>query len=166
LATSYDADALAGFACSSGAPFEDEVERYVREQASRDAEHARRTGGPYRLLVFETGEAELVAVGAHTAVSLRLPGAHRESVPLVKLVVVALARSWQGRRLAGGERLSDAVLTAMIAHARRTHGRDVVAGIVARRNYPSLSLCRRNGLTTQFEYGPDYVTLVGRFVEP
>ncbi len=159
-ATGYDADALARFSCSLGAPFEDEVETYVRRRALAAAEHARKTGGSYRLLVFEA-DRRLVGVTAHQAVELRLPEA--KPLAVVKLVVLAVELNWQGTRLATGASIADAVLAATVAHGRATHERTMFCGIVARGNFRSLRVCERNGLTTQLEYGPDHLCLLGTF---
>ncbi|WP_432839293.1 hypothetical protein [Dactylosporangium sp. CA-092794] len=68
-----------------------------------------------------------------------------------KLEIVALAKSWQRRRFAAGDRASDVLMSAAMADiAERVPPRDArVFAIVHEDNLRSLALCRRHGLVQE-----------------
>jgi hypothetical protein len=156
-AASADAETLAAFECSTGPWYEDEVQHYVRRRALEDALRAPQI---YRLLLAFDG-ARLVAVGAHAQEALILTD---DTVLATRLQVVALGLDDQGRVLEHGTRLSDVVISTVIADALRGGPSELVTAIVAGENLRSIALCERNGLRSQTRYSRDYVRLSGRLV--
>lgn len=114
----------------------------------------------YALLLFHDNEAELLAVGSHRAEQIMLSSG--EVVKAARLVVFALAVAYQGRRI-GGKPLSDIAFTHLIRAAARAHQAELVTAAVARDNARSLTVCERNGLTSQTLMSRRLVRLTGRF---
>jgi hypothetical protein len=130
---------LRGFRCASGDELWDlEVQLYVSWQALPEF-LARRGQREHRLLLWFDDE-KLVAVGAHEAVT-------QISQDGTFLVVAALEVSRQGSRLPSGQRLSDAVLSDLVADGMSTHSGEVVLGCVHKDNARSIALCARNHLS-------------------
>jgi hypothetical protein len=79
------------------------------------------------------------------------------------LLVVAIAEPLQTAKLADGTRLSDHVIQTLLRDALRVHGTEVAFGIVAIENQRSLTMCERNGLTSQTVISAAYARATGRF---
>jgi len=123
----------------------------VRRVASEEA----------RALLFHV-DRDLAAVAAHqrgTLIIAEDPG----EVQAAHLLVVAIAAPLQTGRLADGTRLSDHIMRTLLRDALRVHRTDVAFGIVAIENQRSLTMCERNGLTSQTVISPAYARATGRF---
>ena len=163
VAAASDAALLAGFTCSRGEWYEDEVEDFISHHALDYA--AWRAPLDHQLLLFLSGD-ELVAVGAHEQALLKggLTGTH--------LAVAAIALPHQGAKLDDGGQLSDFVLDTLLsdagaAAARGAPSRAPVAhALVARDNDRSLAVLRRRGFADEeFDaVDPRYVHLFARIV--
>jgi hypothetical protein len=90
------------------------------------------------------------------------PDAYR-ATPAIRLVVLALARSDQGRRVPGGQALSSLAMQTLMAEAMSTQRRSLLTAIVARENLRSLALCERHRLSSQVGYDPLHIRLSGHF---
>jgi hypothetical protein len=154
-----DDDALAGFSCSTGPWFEDEVEHHIRVDALACA---LASDGPlsYRLLLFEE-DGKLCAVGAHQPEFITLSTG--TVLPATRLVVLGLSLDCQGRVTADGERYSDVALSGLMRDALMRNDSDVLTTLVALENARSQRLCRRVGLTSETLAGRLYVRMTGRF---
>jgi hypothetical protein len=155
LAELGDDERLASFRCSRGRWFQREVEEFI------NTELAGRLALETRVLLFDVGE-DLVAVAAHqpgTLIITEDPGV----VEAAHLVVVAITERLQSGRLADGTRLSDYVMRILLRDALRTRRTDVAFGIVAIENQRSLTMCERNGLTSQTVINSTYARATGRF---
>ncbi len=151
-----DRAALESFACSRGAWYEQDVERYVRGRALDDAF---RVPG-YALFVAEQGE-RLLGCMAYMPEMLEVEEQHL--IAAARLHVLAIASTDQGRVLDSGRRLSDALLQTLIAKATPTSIEGVLTAVVARENVRSIRLCERNGLSVQIAYDARHVRVVRRF---
>lgn len=80
-----------------------------------------------------------------------------------RLQLMAIATPDQGRRLDGGDRLSDLLMRALIADAIETRTTGVLTAIVAQDNVRSLVLCERNGLRSQVRYDAQHARLTSLF---
>jgi hypothetical protein len=139
-----------------------EVEQYIRNQLIdwTFGPHAV-AGDPRLLLVFATSTNELVAVAAHERQVMGSQDGRRFDV--TKLEVAAVALSWQGRRFATGDRVSDVLMSALMADiSARVPSRDArVYAIVHQNNGRSIALCRRYGITEEMSSpSPSYRRLV------
>lgn len=154
-----DADDLNQFTCSTGQPFEDEVEEFVRD----DCLHCAMSGehhGYHLLLVHERDH--LVACTSYHSEPLPIDGLDKpEMATLIHLLAISL--SHQGRRLDDGSPFSDAVLQTAIFDGLEKGNSDIATAIVAQDNLRAMAVLERNGLTSQIAYGPSYVRLTGRF---
>jgi hypothetical protein len=106
------------------------------------------------------GTVELVGVAAHEQVVLESPTARFDAT---KLEVIALGRSWQGRRFGGGARASDVLMSAVMTDiSARVPPRDArVFAVVHEDNHRSLALCQRYGLVEEMSRPhPNYRRLV------
>jgi hypothetical protein len=97
-------------------PWQVEVEAFVQRDVLKWAlEPLAAAADPRLLLVFDRGSHELVGVAAHERQLLSGPDG---SFPATKLEVVAVARTWQGRRFGesavDGPRVSDVVMSALM----------------------------------------------------
>jgi hypothetical protein len=157
-AVEADAAELGEFRCATGPWYEEEVEAFVRAKALQTAERA---GDTYRLLVVRE-DGRLIACGAHYREGLLLE--HRETLLLaVRLQLLAIAVTDQGRRLEDGSRLSDAILQTVIADALQFWEGNVFTAIVAEENLRSIALCERNGLHSQTRHDRRHIRLTGSF---
>jgi hypothetical protein len=158
VAEEHDGDALSGFACSSGAAYEDDVERFIRTTA---AQHAKEPSDLFRLLlIFE--RRRLAGCMAHVPEGLLVKP--RSLILATRLQVLALSTQDQGRILPDGRRLADLALSTLLADALDTREPEVLTAIVARDNIRSLAVCERHGLRSQVPHGSDCVRLSSRFV--
>jgi hypothetical protein len=151
-----DDEALTSFRCSRGRWFQREVEEFINAELPKrlDSEET-------RTLLFHSGE-ELIAVGAHQPGVLIIaedPG----QVQAAHLLLLALTERLQIGRLGDGTRLSDYVLRTLLRDALRTHRTGVAFAIVAIENQRSLTMCERNGLTSQTAVNRMYARASGRF---
>jgi len=156
LAGLDDAEALANFQCSSGRWFQREVEEFINAELVQ-----RVASGEAQCLLFHV-ERELIAVAAHQNATLVIaedPG----EVGAAHLLAVAVSGRLQTAKLADGTRLSDHVMQALLRDALRAHRTAVAFGIVAIENQRSLSMCERNGLTSQTVVSATYARATGRF---
>jgi hypothetical protein len=151
------------FACSTGPPYEAEVEAFVQKDllAWMLAPGAA-VDDPRALLLFDEADpAHLVAVAAHE----RLTELQRRGTPLpgIKAQVVAVALTDRGTRIAG-RRPGDLAFAALRSDARRRLPGSglVLAAVVADGNRASAALCDRQGLTVTIPRCPGYVWRVGR----
>ncbi len=153
-----DADLLAGFSCSTGQWFEDEVERHIRVDAfRRGTDHE----DPYRLLLFFKDD-DLWAVGAHQPEELEMTSG--DSLMTTRLVVLAVALEYQGRRSESGDRYGEVALASLIQDAVQYRNTRTVTCLIAHENVRSQRLCRRRGLTSETTASRRYLRLAGTFV--
>jgi hypothetical protein len=138
--------------------YEDEVEQHLRVDAWPRAKATRHRG--YRLLLFEDRGGVLVAAGSHAAERLVLTGG--DIVSAARLVAFAVGLAHQGQRVAGRP-LADVALTRLIRDALAYRRVQIVSGIASLENARSITVCERNGLTSQSPFSPGYVRLTGRF---
>jgi hypothetical protein len=160
---------LEAFACADQAvPWEAEVEDYVRGKLIDWAfEPLAEAKDPRVLLVFDRQTRELVGVAAHERTTLQ-HGAD-PPFPATKLEVVAIARAWQGRRFASGERVSDVMMAAVMTDiSDRVPRRDErVFAVVHEKNVRSIGLCRRHGFIQELSRPhPAYRRLVTEHRRP
>jgi hypothetical protein len=142
-----------------------EVEAFVQRDVLKWAlEPLAAAADPRLLLVFDRGSHELVGVAAHERQLLSGPDG---SFPATKLEVVAVARTWQGRRFeegaVDGPRVSDVVMSAVMTDvSARVPSRDArVFAVVHQDNARSVGLCRRYGLVQEMTRpDPSYRRLV------
>jgi hypothetical protein len=151
-----DAQSLDVFRCSTGPWYEQEVEGYVR---SRALAQALENPGSYRLLLVLEGGVLIACLSHHLEMMLRDRG---NGIVAARLHVLAISIEHQGRRLAGGTRLSDIVMATLIADALEIREVEVATAIVARDNLRSIALCERNGLRSQVRYDGTHIRLSGR----
>lgn len=151
-----DADAMAGFRCSTGPWYEQEVESFVRRHA---LERALTVPGYRLLLAFESDR--LVCCMAHHREFLFREGS-TAYVLAVRLHVLAIAVEDQGRRLDDGTRLSDTLMAALISDAMADR-EETLTAIVAIDNLRSIALCKRRGLRSQVQRDARHVRLSGHF---
>lgn len=104
-----------------------------------------------------------IAVAAHQPGTLLTVGAQEVEVRAAHLVVLAIAEHLHGAQAPDGSRLSDRLIQDLVADALEAHGTDTAFAIVAMENQRSLSLCERNGLTSQTAYNEMYARVTGRF---
>lgn len=146
-----DRSLLERFSCADPAiAWQVEVEEFVRNGLLDWAfAPLAQEGDPRLLLLFDRKSKALVGLGAHERSTLQF----REETPIAatKLEVAALARSWQGRRFASGERASDvlmsAVMTDVQARVPKRYAR--VFAVVHEDNTRSIRLCERFGLVEE-----------------
>lgn len=151
-----DGEALANFRCSRGRWFQREAEAFINEEL------VRRIGLEEAQALLFRRDRELVAVAAHqpgTLIIAEDPG----EVRAAHLLVVAITERLQTAKLADGKRLSDHVMQTLLGDAIRVHRTHVAFGIVAIENQRSLTMCERNGLTSQTVISPVYARATGRF---
>jgi ribosomal protein S18 acetylase RimI-like enzyme len=154
LATADDAE-LAGFRCSTGPWYEHDVESFVRERAL-----ARLLNQPedYRLLLALEGD-RLLCCMAHEGELLLMPDDN--TILAARLQLLGIAVQDQGRRLDGGSRLSDKLMSTLIEDALEHVSTHVITAIVASDNLRSMALCERHGLRSQIRYDARHVRLSG-----
>jgi hypothetical protein len=164
-----DRELLSTFECANpNLNFETEVEQYIRGQLidwTFDP-HAV-SGDPRLLLVLTNSTSELVAVAAHERQVME--SQDRSRFDVTKLEVAAVALSWQGRRFATGERVSDVLMSAVMADiSARVPPRDArVYAVVHQDNGRSIALCRRYGITEEMSSpSPGYRRLVTQHKTP
>jgi hypothetical protein len=126
---------LRAFTCASAVWYEEEVERYIRGPLAEEVAHGK------GILAFQVG-GEIVAVASHDAA----PDPDGSGLTISWLTVAAIRRDFQGARLATGERLSEALVAALIHDALQTDRSPVLAGLVAAENVRSRRMCTRAGL--------------------
>jgi hypothetical protein len=151
-----DAHSLDAFRCSTGPWYEQEVEDYVR---SRALAQALENPGSYRLLLVLESDVLIACLAHHLEMLLRDRG---NGIVAARLHVLAISIEHQGRRLAGGTRLSDIVMATLIADALEIREVEVATAIVASENLRSIALCERNGLRSQVQYNGSHIRLSGR----
>jgi hypothetical protein len=158
-ATAADAGLLAGFQCSTGPWYEQDVESFVRERA---LEQALALSDAYRLLLVLEGKRPIGCMAHHH--EMLLTGDGRSSpIFATRLHLLAIATDDQGRKLDDGTRLSDKLMTTLIADALETRGNAVLTGIVALENLRSMALCERHGMRSQVQYDTRHARLSGHF---
>jgi len=163
VANKGDRALLARFTCAdSSHQWSAEVEHFIRVQLLDWAlAEGAAEDDPRILLVFDRRSKELVGLAAHERVFLVRSEADKFAA--TKLYVVAVSSSWQGKRFATGERVSDVVMSAAMSDiAARRPPRDArVFAIVHEDNVKSLALCKRHGLVYELERAePRYIRLV------
>jgi hypothetical protein len=146
-----DREVLAAFSCADPAhEWELEVEHFIQKQVLDEwALAPGAVDDDPRLLLGLTAKGRLFGVAAHERVVLQRGDG--TGFAATKLEVVALARSWQGRRFASGDRASDVLMSAVMNDvAGRVPPRDArVFAVVHEDNHRSLALCRRHGLVQE-----------------
>lgn len=147
---------MEAFRCSTGPWYEQEVEDYIRACALAQAMESPED---YRLLLVLEGGVPIACLAHHLEMLLRDRGS---GIVAARLHVLAISIEHQGRRLAGGARLSDVAMATLIADALELRAVEVVTAIVARENLRSIALCERNGLRSQVEYDGAHIRLSGR----
>lgn len=146
-----DREVLGRFSCAAPeVHWEAEVEAFVRRALLDWAfDPFAKKNDPRLLLVFHREDGDLVGVAAHERTTLRY-GTQR-AFAATQIEVVAVARTWQGRRFKGGERASDVLMSAVMGDvAGRVPPRDArVFAIVHEENARSIAVCRRHGLVEE-----------------
>jgi len=145
-----DRELLRSFACAnSSATWQCEVERYIQVQLIDWAFDPHAAEADPRLLLGFSTSGELFGVAAHEKVRLR--EGNGAVVHATKIEVVALAPKWQGRSFSEGSRISDVLMSALLADisARIPPRNARVYAIVHEDNHRSIALCRRHGLTEE-----------------
>jgi len=162
-----DGPALAAFACSTGAWYEDDVETFIRTSALA---RALAPESPYRLIVFMDDERLIGVAGHHPELLLADTGEADESgdrsfrgMQATRLHVLALSVDQQGRRIGDGRRLSDLTMATLISEAMADRESAVLTAVVARDNLRSVALCSRHGLTSQIAYDASHLRVSGYF---
>jgi hypothetical protein len=151
-----DTQALDAFRCSAGPWYEQEVEDYARSRALAQALESPES---YRLLLVLESGVLIACVAHHLEMSLRHGG---NGIVAARLHMLAISIEHQGRRSAGGTRLSDIVMATLIADALEIREVEVATAIVARENLRSIALCERNELRSQVQYDGAHIRLSGR----
>jgi hypothetical protein len=149
--TRKDRALLESFACAdTTVTWQAEVESFIRTHLFDWAfDPLAAAQDPRLLLVLVRSTGELIGVAAHERVTLT--GRARVRIAATKLEVVAVARTWQGRRFPMGERVSDVVMSAAMTDiAVRVPPRDArVLAVVHEDNVRSIALCQRHGLVAE-----------------
>jgi hypothetical protein len=164
-----DAALLERFECSCGAPYEEEVQQYIRSSALRDAAGADSpvslmlTFHRDRLVGIAGYSVEFLLAGPRGPLDKPPPLHEITGMDATRLWVLALSREAQGRKLRDGRRLSTLVMDTLIAEAMGGRDRGLLTAIVARENLRSLALCERSGLRSQTMHDPRHVRLSGYF---
>lgn len=172
VATVNDREALSRFRCSTGPWYEDEVERYI-ENRLLDSNLRRAPHTGHRVILLETDDHGLVAVGAHEADFLEAPDG--QAITGTYLVVGAVAVEHQGATLPNvapferesrapslGRYLMEALLSDIASGERDPYLR----AVIARDNIRSLKLCSRVGLVDERDDDdPRFVQRVGKLAE-
>ncbi len=151
-----DADALRKFNCSRGAWYEDEVEDYINRYAPKLVKGTLRET---RVLLALDSERIVACAAHHIDPTAVVDGPIME---LIRIHFFALGLDYQERELRSGQRISDAVLSAVVADARDSYDTDAFTAIVARDNLRSLSFLERNGRWSQTVYDNLHVRLTAR----
>jgi len=161
-----DQKVLAAFRCADPAvSWQVEVEVFIQRDVLEWAlDPLAAESDPRLLLVLDRRSKELVGVAAHERQVMSGPDG---SFPATKLEVVAVARTWQGRRFEEGTadrpRVSDVIMSAVMTDvSTRVPPRDArVFAVVHQDNARSLALCRRYGLVREMTRpDPSYRRLV------
>jgi hypothetical protein len=160
VAVDDDAEELSRFSCSTGEPYEDEVEAFIRDKALKRVESGSTT--PYKLLVVEEA-GRLIACGGYHGEPL-FPMVDETAMQTTRLQLLAVALDQRGRRLDDGVRLADFIFESVVLDAFEAEGGGVLTTLVARENGRSITVCERNGLRTQTPYDSKFVRLTGTFV--
>jgi hypothetical protein len=160
-----DRSILGEFECSTGAWYEDEVQRFIRDELF--ARHAaRRAHTDHGVIGLEDPERGLIAVTAHES---DLTRAGDRTLTSTLWIVAAVTNAVRGARLPGvdlgdgrpvtlGRYLAEVTFSDVLDADRDP----VVRAIVARENTRSLALCERVGLTIeQADADPRYVQRLG-----
>jgi hypothetical protein len=163
-----DRELLAGFRCSTGFWFEEDVETFIRTRLI-DYHDWRAPHTGHAVIGLELDEVGLVAVGSHEADLVR-DGRAELTATLLECAAVAL--ECQGAVLGDVDPLDPDgrpvtigryLLEAMLSDAGELDRAPIVRAIVARENTRSLRLCDRIGLLNEQE-APDsrFVQRLGR----
>ncbi len=152
-AVASDRAALQAFSCAQpGAPWEEEVEAFVRDRLWEWASDPRaKSNDPRLLLLLESATGNLLGVAAHEKIVLLGPG--KKEFAASRLHLLAIVRDWQGRRFGSGERVSDVMFSAALKditdRVPPRHAR--VFAVVHEKNERSLKACRRHGFTEELD---------------
>lgn len=101
-----------------------------------------------RIVIVQARQSDaIVGVVAHESARLGIHGG--ATVEATQLVLIALARRWQGKAFTTGERASDVLMSAAITdiQAVRPPRSGRVFAKIHRQNLRSIALCARYGLT-------------------
>jgi GNAT superfamily N-acetyltransferase len=164
-----DKKRLASFSCADPAvAWELEVQEYVQRDLFTWAFEPRAAvDDPRLLLLLDKGSGALVAIAAHERAEIGVPGVL--SLVATRIEVVAVARSWQGKRFGAntgaaiGPRASDVVMSAVMRDVQtRPRARsNKVFATVHQDNARSLAFCRRYGLVNEMSRPhPEYIRLI------
>jgi hypothetical protein len=161
-AEEQDDERLNSFECSTGSPFEDEVQTFIRTRA---LSLALADGEGYELLLFHDDDRLIGVAGHHPEILIAgTPGnPEGRAYEAVRLSVLALGLADQGRVLHDGRRLSDLVMETLIAEAIGGRSSVLVSGVVARANHRSIALCERHKLRSQTQYDSLHLRVSGLF---
>jgi hypothetical protein len=151
---------MARFQCSTGPWYEQEVESFIRQRA---LEQAITLAEDYRLLVAFDRDRLLGCMAHHQEMLLTSDGSRSGPIFATRLHVLAIATHYQRSRLGDGTRLSDKLMSTLIADALETRRNPVLTGIVALENLRSVTLCERHGLRSQVQYDTRHARLSGHF---
>lgn len=122
---------------------------------------------PRLLLVFDEASGDLVGVAAHERAEVGVPGVL--ALVATRIEVVAVARSWQGKRFGAtasidtGPRASDVVMATVMRdiQTRPQPRSNKVFATAHQGNARSLALCRRHGLVNEMSRPhPEYIRLI------
>lgn len=158
LACAADEAPLRRFRCSSGLPWEDEVERHIRHHAVYFAT-VRGSHLCHRMWVIEAA-GRIVATGAHEEATDLLVGGR----PASFLPFIAVASGWTGGRPPDGIRVADVLLRVLLDDLCTSAPPRApwVFAHVHRENARSLRLFQRLGFTVVSEIAapsPEYVVV-------
>lgn len=157
-ATKRDRERLASFACADRAvAWQAEVENFVRNDLFEWRYAPLAKNDDPRVLMLFRNKDELVGVAAHEQIRL-VRGS--ETYRATKLEVLAIATEWQGRKFASDERVSDVLMSAVMADvSTRVPARYArILGVVHEDNVRSIKLCERHGFTDEMSRPEDYPT--------
>jgi hypothetical protein len=158
LAETSDLPRLASFACSTGVPWEDEVQAQIRGPLpTRYLTSPPKWDG--RMVVAVTPTNELLAVGAHRIEPIFVP-----DIGYIEVVAVALGARGTLTDVGGRRKISlgELILLTMMDQMARLGRHFQTFARVDRRNARSLALCDRVGLGEE-QPDPDFPELVQRW---
>jgi GNAT superfamily N-acetyltransferase len=158
-----DGKLLSSFSCAElGVPWEAEVEEFIQNQLyDWFFDPLAKDQDPRLLLLLDRRSKELVGLAAHERSYLRY--GDQEPFAATKLEVLAVARAWQGKSFASGVRVSDVLMSAVMADVNQRvpprHAR--IFAVVHEQNVRSIAVCQRHGLTAELSRpSPMYRRLV------
>ncbi|HEX8081698.1 MAG TPA: hypothetical protein VF557_15915 [Jatrophihabitans sp.] len=156
-ACAEDAELVKAFRCADPrAAYELEAERFITTTVlAWGLDPYAASGDPRLLLLFDKASGALVGLVAHEQSTLAANDG-REFLAS-KVEVAAVASAWQGKRFSDGTRVSDVLMSALVADiTARVPGRDArMWAYVHTENVRSIAMCRRAGMLNELAGAPD-----------